>query len=111
MAVYLLGIDYGTGGGKACLIDTEGRVLAYAFREYPIIIQQPGWSEHDPNLYWKVACETVRECIVKAKVRPECIKGVAVSSALPNLVMVDKDGNPIHLAYNLMDRRATREVA
>lgn len=111
MAVYLLGIDYGTGGGKACLIDTRGQVLAYTFREYPIIIQQPGWSEHDPNLYWKVACEMVRECIVKAKIHPERIRGVAVSSALPNLVMVDKDGNPVHLAYNLMDRRATKEVA
>lgn len=111
MAAYLLGIDYGTGGGKACLIDTNGRVLAYAFREYPIIVQRPGWSEHDPNLYWKVACETVQECITKAKIRPGDIRGVAVSSALPNLVMVDRDGNPIHLAYNLMDRRAVKEVA
>ena len=26
------------------------------------------------------------------------------------MVMIDKDGNPINRAYNLMDRRATKEV-
>jgi len=107
---YLLGIDYGTGGGKACIVDTAGKVLAYAFREYPIIIEKPGWSEHDPQLYWKVARATIRECIEKSGVAPEDIEGVAVSSALPNLVMVDGDGHPLALAYNLMDRRAQEEV-
>ncbi|NOZ73153.1 MAG: carbohydrate kinase, partial [Chloroflexi bacterium] len=29
----------------------------------------------------------------------------------PSMVMVDKQGEPIHRAYNLMDRRATHEVA
>ena len=111
MRNFLVGIDYGTGGGKACIIDTEGKVISYAFREYPIIIQKPGWSEHDPHRYWEVACETVKECIEKAQIDPKEIKGVAVSSALPNLVMVDKKGEPIHLAYNLMDRRAKKEVA
>lgn len=110
MSSYLVGIDYGTGGGKACIIDERGKVLAYAFREYPIIIQKPGWSEHDPQRYWQVACETIRECLHKSKVNPRDIKGVAVSSALPNLVMVDERGEPINLAYNLMDRRAQEEV-
>jgi len=55
MSRYLLGIDYGTGGAKACVINTEGRVLSYAFREYPIITRKPGWSEHDPHLYWQIA--------------------------------------------------------
>ena len=27
MADFLLGLDYGTGGAKACIIDTEGQVL------------------------------------------------------------------------------------
>ena len=111
MRDFLVGIDYGTGGGKACIIDTEGRVISYAFREYPIIIQKPGWSEHDPHRYWEVACEIVKECIEKAQIDPKEIKGVAVSSALPNLVMIDKNGEPLHLAYNLMDRRAKKEVA
>lgn len=106
----LLGIDYGTGGAKACIIDAEGRVLGFAFEEYPFIHEHPGWSEHDPDLYWTIACRLIRQSIEASGVRPSEIRGIAISSALPSLVMVDSDHNPIHRAYNLMDRRATAEV-
>ncbi|NIO15232.1 MAG: carbohydrate kinase, partial [Xanthomonadales bacterium] len=43
-------------------------------------------------------------------IEPEQIRGVAASSALPSLVMVDENGEPIHNAYNLMDKRATAQV-
>lgn len=110
MSNYLLGIDYGTGGAKAAIIDQEGRVLGSAFREYPFYHDHPGWSEHDALGYWTRACDMIQECLAESKVNPTEIKGIAVSSALPSMVMVDKNGAPIHRAYNLMDRRATREV-
>ena len=111
MADFLLGIDYGTGGAKACIIDTQGQVLGFAFKEYPFYHDKPGWSEHDPVLYWTIACEMIHDCIAQARIDPAEIRGVAVSSALPSLVMVDRHHNPIHRAYNLMDRRATAQVA
>jgi len=110
MSNYLLGIDYGTGGAKACIINPDGDVLGSTFEEYPFIHEKPGWSEHDPMLYWEIACQMIKETLVQARIKPGEIRGIAVSSALPSLVMVDKDHNPIHRAYNLMDRRATREV-
>jgi len=111
MKDYLLGIDYGTGGAKACIINTRGNVLGFAFEEYPFIHEKPGWSEHDPVLYWEVACRLIRAVITQAQINPGGIRGIAVSSALPSMVMVDKEHNPIHRAYNLMDRRAKKEVA
>jgi xylulokinase len=105
-----LGIDYGTGGAKGCIIDLEGSVLGYYFEEYPIITLKPDWSEHDPKLYWEIACRIIKECIKQAKINPSDIKGIATSSALPSMVMIDRDGNPINNAYNLMDRRAKKEV-
>lgn len=110
MADYLMGIDYGTGGAKACVIDTDGNVLGFAFEEYPFIHERPGWSEHDPKLYWEIACRIIRESITRAHIQPAEIRGIAVSSALPSMVMADKDHNAIHNAYNLMDRRAKKEV-
>jgi len=110
MADYLLGLDYGTGGAKACIIDVEGQVLGFGFEEYPFIHERPGWSEHNPMGYWEVACRLIKGCLDQAHINPAEIRGIAVSSALPSMVMVDADGNPIHRAYNLMDRRATREV-
>jgi ribulokinase len=110
MSEYLLGIDYGTGGAKACIINGEADVLSYAYREYPIIVQKPGWSEHDPKLYWEIACEIIKECIIKAGVDPKEIKGIGTSAALPCLVMVDSKNENINMAYNLMDKRAKEEV-
>ena len=111
MSDTLLGIDYGTGGAKAAIINAEGEVLGFSFREYPFFHDHPGWSEHEALGYWAVCCEMIQECLTKARIDPLDIRGIAVSSALPSMVMVDKQGAPIHRAYNLMDRRATREVA
>jgi ribulokinase len=110
MSDFLLGIDYGTGGAKACIIDTQGQVLGFGFKEYPFFHDKPGWSEHDPVLYWSIACELIQSCIAQARIDPKEIRGVAVSSALPSMVMVDRQHNPIHRAYNLMDRRAVEQV-
>ncbi len=110
MSDFLLGIDYGTGGAKACIINAQGAVKAYAYEEYPLIHEHPDWSEHDAVLYWQVACRLIHKVVKEASCQPSEIKGIAVSSALPSLVMVDCNHNPIHRAYNLMDRRAKAEV-
>lgn len=107
---YLMGIDYGTGGAKACIINTLGEVLGFSYQEYPIIHKQPGWSEHDPNLYWKIVCQLVRQTLAQSRIDSKEIHGIAVSSALPSMVMVDDNHQPIERAYNLMDRRAVKEV-
>ncbi|TFG71612.1 MAG: carbohydrate kinase [Anaerolineales bacterium] len=110
MTNFLLGIDYGTGGAKTCIINSQGDVMAYAYEEYPIIQDHPDWSEHDILLYWQIACRLIAQVIKEASIQPADIKGMAVSSALPSMVLVDADHNPIHRAYNLMDRRAKAEV-
>ncbi|MFA6309204.1 MAG: FGGY-family carbohydrate kinase [Clostridia bacterium] len=110
MSEYLLGIDFGTGGAKACIIDSKANILSYAFSEYPIYTEKPGWSEHEPKLYWSIACDIISDCIAKANINAKDIKGIGTSSALPSMVMVDKNHEPINFAYNLMDRRAVKEV-
>ena len=107
---HLLGLDYGTGGAKTTIINSEGKELSYVFEEYPILTPKPGWSEHDPGRYWDIACRIIKRAISDAGISPHEIKGIAVSSALPSLVLVDKNHNPVHNAYNLMDKRATKQV-
>ncbi len=111
MADYLLGADYGTGGAKLALIDSSGEQLGYAYEEYPIYTDHPGWSEHDAPRYWDAFCRMTRKILADTGVDPTHIRGVAASSALPSVVLVDRDGEPLPRAYNLMDRRATNEVA
>ncbi len=110
MKEYLLGLDYGTGGAKACIINADGAVLGYAFEEYLFIHEKPGWSEHDPHGYWEAACRLVHRSLADAAIAATEIRALVVSSALPSLVMVDEKHEPVHRAYNLLDRRATAEV-
>ena len=106
----LLGIDFGTGGSKACLTDCEMNRLAYAFREYPILTERADWSEHEPEDYWRTACENVRRCVRDAGVDPKDIAAVAVSAAMPSMVVTGADGCAVGRAFNLMDRRAKAEA-
>ncbi|MDR0363083.1 MAG: carbohydrate kinase [Planctomycetota bacterium] len=108
--MHFLGLDYGTGGSKATLIDDAGAVRGHAFREYPILTTKPGWSEHEPDRYWTYARDMIQAILAESAVDPRDIGGVAVSSAMPCLVMIDKNGIPVNNAYNLMDRRAVRQV-
>lgn len=107
---YLLGIDFGTGGTKACLTDSELELIAYSFREYPILTRRLDFSEHDPQQYWKAACENIRACIAKAGIDPKDVAAIAASSAMPSMVITDKNGNPIGNAINLLDKRAKAQV-
>ena len=111
MASKLLGIDFGTGGAKACLIDDQGGVLAYAYREYQLFHPRPGWSEHDAETYWTVTCQLIQQVLRETHCPPGDISGIGLSSALPSMVMVDRQGMPVAPALNLMDRRAIEEVA
>ncbi len=92
MADYLLGADYGTGGAKVALIDPTGAQLGYAYEEYPIHTDHPGWSEHDAPRYWDAFCRMVRKVLAVRGVDRAEIRGVAASSALPSVVLVDRDG-------------------
>ena len=108
---YLLGFDFGTGGAKACLTDAELNQLAYAYREYPILTDRADYSEHEPAYYIKAAVEMIRECLQKSGVHARDIAAIAFSSAMPSLVLTDRNGDALGRSINLMDRRAKDEVS
>ena len=49
---HVLGIDAGTTGVTALLVDDGGRVVAKGYREFPQSFPRPGWVEHDPEEWW-----------------------------------------------------------
>ncbi len=46
---YYLGIDVGTSGTKALVMNSRCKVLATATAEHPISAPKPGWSEQNPE--------------------------------------------------------------
>src|SRR5438045_1500229 len=58
----LLGIDVGTGGTRAVVVDERGGVVASATAEHaPFASPRTGWAEQDPRDWWRATARAVRE--------------------------------------------------
>ncbi|WP_066685775.1 FGGY-family carbohydrate kinase [Christensenella intestinihominis] len=111
MSNYFVGIDIGCGGAKACIIDDEGTTIGYGFSEHKITVSHSStWSETDPDEYWRNIYHIIRKIIAENHLDTTKIRGVSVSSAVPAIVMVDRDGKVINKAYNFLDNRAKEVV-
>lgn len=107
--VALCGVDIGTGGTKAVVIDSEGNMLAQSFREYGVITPAPSWAEQMPDVWLKAVCETIKEAVELSKAKN--IAGVAISGLYGGSgVPVDKNIEPIRPCMIWMDRRARKQT-
>ncbi len=109
MPDYLIGSDVGTGGTKSAVIDIDGNILGQHFIEYPLITNELGYAEHDPQWYWNAVADTMKKAISDSKVNPKNIRGASISALSPACILVDKDLEPLQLAHIWMDRRATSQ--
>ncbi|MBV8879128.1 MAG: hypothetical protein JO332_04095 [Planctomycetaceae bacterium] len=98
-----LGIDLGTTGCKAVVFDEGGKILASAYREYPLHFPQTGWIELDSNRVMKSAREVIREAAGKAKKDP--IRALAVASQGEAVTPVAADGKFLHHGIVTFDAR------
>src|SRR6201982_3608371 len=55
------GIDVGTSAVKAIAVSADGEVLARREVAYPLSTPRPGWSEQDPEDWWRGSAEVVEE--------------------------------------------------
>jgi xylulokinase len=56
-----LGIDLGTSGLRALLVDAEGRPIGASERQYGVSHPNSGWSEQDPADWINALEEAVAE--------------------------------------------------
>jgi xylulokinase len=106
---YYLGIDVGTSGTKTLLIDAAGQVLAEANAEYPLHQPRPGWTEQDPEDWWKATVKTVRSVIKKAKLKPGDVRAIGLSGQMHGSVFLDKKDQVIRNALLWNDQRTAAE--
>ena len=57
----IMGIDIGTSGAKALIVAGDGRVIASAGAEYPLLSPRPGWAGQDPRIWWEASARAIRE--------------------------------------------------
>jgi len=60
----VLGIDVGTGGTRAVIVDRKGKIVSSATSEHvPFASPKTGWAEQDPQDWWKAAGEAMRAAL------------------------------------------------
>lgn len=91
MTKYLMGIDEGTTGTKSCLFDTEGRLIATSYQEYPSFYPKPGYVEQDVSMIAEAIFNTCKETIIKSSVNPTDILAVSLSSQGAACVLLDSN--------------------
>jgi xylulokinase len=106
---FLLGIDVGTSGLKALLIDRAGKVITSALVEYPLDTPKPGWAEQDPEAWWKATVRAIGLLRKQAKIKGGDITGVGLTGQMHGSVFLDKDNRVIRPALLWCDQRTAAE--
>jgi xylulokinase len=102
----LLGVDVGTGGTRAVLIDRAGRVLAsFASEHAAIRSEHIGWAEQEPEDWWRAAWEAIRGAIAASEARGTEIEAVGLTGQMHGCVMLDADGKVLRPALIWCDQR------
>jgi xylulokinase len=100
-----VGIDVGTSATKGVAIDAEGEVLALAEEEYPLSTPRPGWSEQDPEDWWR-ASQRVLARLAELAGQPA---GIGLSGQMHGLVALDSSDRVVRPAILWNDQRTGEE--
>lgn len=109
MSNYLLGIDLGTSSVRAGIYRTDGVRVIISARNYPIESPAPEISEQDPELWWRCACESIRESLAKAGLKGKEIAAVSFTGQMHGGVMLDGNNEPVGRAVIWADSRSAGE--
>jgi xylulokinase len=100
----LVGLDVGTTGVKAIAITPGGEVVASAEEGYGLSTPQPGWSEQDPEDWWRASQAALARLGVDAPT-------VGLSGQMHGLVCLDQRDRVLRPAILWNDQRTGAECA
>jgi xylulokinase len=104
--VNFLGMDVGTGGTRAVLINEQGQVVASAASEHaPFRSPHPGWAEQDPEDWWRAAQAAIREVLTTSSVAASEIGAIGLTGQMHGAVMLDADGRVLRPSLIWCDQR------
>lgn len=111
MALYL-GLDTGTSGTKAVLIDESGTLLASDLQEYGLSTPRPQWAEQHPDTdWWEAAVKAIQGVLAKAGKSGADVAGVGLTGQMHGSVFLDKSMKVLRPALLWCDSRTGAECA
>ena len=97
----LIGLDVGTTSLKGLVVAGDGRVIDRAEVSYPLDRPHPGWSEQDPDEWWRATKEVLD--------RLGTGDAIGISGQMHGLVVLGEDLRPLRPAILWNDGRTTEE--
>ena len=109
--MFWLGIDIGTGGSRALLIDSKGKLLhAFTAPHEDMRMEKPFWAEQRPENWWDAAQAAIRGVLKQANASGKEIAGIGLSGQMHGLTLLDESDNVIRPALIWCDQRSQAQV-
>jgi xylulokinase len=102
-----LGLDLGTSGLKALLVDENENIVAEAVAPLQVIRPHDGWSEQNPE-DWFTACAAA---IAGLGVDLSVVRGIGLSGHMHGATLIGRDGHALRPCMLWNDTRASVEAA
>ncbi len=103
-----IGVDLGTSSVKLLLMNEKGEIKKIAAREYPLYFPNPGWSEQNPEDWWRQTIEGLKE--LTADCDKSQIAGISFGGQMHGLVILDEKDEVIRPAILWNDGRTGKET-
>jgi xylulokinase len=104
----LLGIDIGTGGTRAVLIDENGFVVATETAHHPSFASPNiGWAEQNPDDWWRAAVIAIRKIVESFS--PDSIGAIGLTGQMHGSVLLDNAKRPLRPALLWCDQRTEKQ--
>jgi xylulokinase len=108
--MHLLGIDVGTGGTRALIVDKEGKIVASATANHePFTSPKIGWAEQNPADWWRACGTAVRGALSNGNLTGADISCVGFSGQMHGAVMLEEADAPIRPALIWCDVRTEKQ--
>jgi xylulokinase len=109
---YWLGIDVGTGGTRALLVDARGKVRhSFTSPHEDMWMERPLWAEQRPENWWDAAQLAIRGVLAAAGASGKDVRGIGLSGQMHGLVLLDAEDRVIRPALIWCDQRSQAQVA
>jgi xylulokinase len=108
--MYVLGIDVGTGGTRALILDEKGVIVGSATEDHePFASPEIGWAEQRPEDWWRACGLAVRKALSGANLSGDQIACVGFSGQMHGAVMLDATDAVVRPALIWCDVRTEKQ--
>ncbi len=102
----MLGLDVGTGGSRAVIVDEDGSVTATATEAHAAFDSpRTGWAEQHPADWWRASRAAIRAVLAAGATAPGDIRAVGLSGQMHGAVLLDAAGEVVRPALIWCDQR------